>query len=431
MWKPGILGIGIKFSSILMGLVVAALLAQILGPKEYGLYSVAFAAMTILAVPSRLGLPNFVVREVAGAVAGDTPALLRRIVAAALMLVAVSSAVVLGLAFAWTGLVHDMSSYGETLLIGLCLVPILAVTVVLGAALRGMGRLVAGLLPEQVVRYVLLIGLLLVCTLFVDDVTAPDAMGLHVVAALLALGVTVVIWIGARPPRNRGRAPSVSMRTMLLSTGSLGVIAGAQTLNANLDILMLGYLTDAETAGLYKVASTAALLPVAGMQAINMVAMPDFARAYRDGNRQRLQDIATRCARLIVATALPASLALILGGVWMLRVMFGADYVASYLPMVILVAGQLVSALFGSVITILNMTGHERDVLKGVVIASLLNIALNAALIPPFGAVGAAAATSGTVIFWNIVLHVAVQRRLSINSALLGNRQGPQQIGVN
>jgi O-antigen/teichoic acid export membrane protein len=73
----------------------------------------------------------------------------------------------------------------------------------------------------------------------------------------------------------------------------------------------------------------------------------------------------------------------------------------------------------GSVVLILNMTGHERDTAKGVAIASGLNVTLNAVLVFFFGIVGAAAATSVSVICMNLILaRLAYLRTGYIPSAL-------------
>jgi O-antigen/teichoic acid export membrane protein len=70
----------------------------------------------------------------------------------------------------------------------------------------------------------------------------------------------------------------------------------------------------------------------------------------------------------------------------------------------------------GSVAQLLNMTGHERDMARGVVIAAISNIVLNAVLIPPFGMQGAAIATATTLLIWNYLLYRDVKYRLGIET---------------
>lgn len=409
--------IAVKFVSILAGFISVAILARVLQPEEYGIYSVVFATVTILAVPSQLGLPNFVVREVARAGVDGSPARTRQIVRAATQLVLISSGVVIALAFAWTFLTKASPTYAETLIIGFLIVPVMAMTAVLGSVLRGLGYPVSGLLPDQVLRQVVFCVFILAWVLFVGSLSSLSAMSLHLAGALVAMAIAAFGWLWLRPGgEDRSPPTDLSMRTMILSTGILGIVGGAQVISSNLDVIMLGALADSRAAGLYKVASAVALLPVAGLQAINMVMMPAFARLHREGNREKLENVSVRTAQITFGIAAPISLVLILLGPWILELGFGAEYAVSYGPMVILVIGQLVNAAFGSVITILNMTGHELDTLKGVMVAFVVNIVLNAALIPFFGAWGAAIASSSTVVVWKIILFQYVRRRLSITT---------------
>jgi len=70
----------------------------------------------------------------------------------------------------------------------------------------------------------------------------------------------------------------------------------------------------------------------------------------------------------------------------------------------------------GSVGALLNMTGHERDTLRGVAIAAVANVVLGLALIPLFGLEGAALATAATLIIWNLLLRQAVWGRIRIET---------------
>src|SRR5690606_19523202 len=95
-----------------------------------------------------------------------------------------------------------------------------------------------------------------------------------------------------------------------------------------------------------------------------------------------------------------AGIAIIIGGLfcvfgeWILGFLFGNQYEAAYLPLVILTVGQLGNALFGSVGALLNMTGHERDTLSGMFVALLANLLIGVLLIPDLGMVGAAIASA-------------------------------------
>jgi O-antigen/teichoic acid export membrane protein len=91
--------------------------------------------------------------------------------------------------------------------------------------------------------------------------------------------------------------------------------------------------------------------------------------------------------------------------------------VAAHGPLVILAGGQLVNAGMGSVASLLNMTGHERDTTRIILMAALLNLTLNFTLTPLWGTLGAATATAVTLIVWNVVMWRAVKRRIGIHAS--------------
>jgi len=64
------------------------------------------------------------------------------------------------------------------------------------------------------------------------------------------------------------------------------------------------------------------------------------------------------------------------------------------------------------------MTGYEKDTALGLAISAVLNVLLNLILIPKFSMAGAAAATSISMIVWNLLLWCLVWKRLGIDSSV-------------
>jgi len=103
----------------------------------------------------------------------------------------------------------------------------------------------------------------------------------------------------------------------------------------------------------------------------------------------------------------------------MLLSLFGADFVAGYPALIILTAGMIVNAAAGPVGLLLNMTGHQRLCAKIFGTSALINVVLNALLIPQLGIVGAALATAATMILWNLWLLIMVARKLDLHPSLI------------
>lgn len=93
---------------------------------------------------------------------------------------------------------------------------------------------------------------------------------------------------------------------------------------------------------------------------------------------------------------------------------FGSEFTRGAVALAILSAAQLVNAFTGPANSLLNMTGHEVDQLKAMTVGVLINIVLNALLIPHWDIVGAAVATGTSLIVWNVLLVALAGQRLHI-----------------
>ncbi|MGB8274445.1 MAG: polysaccharide biosynthesis C-terminal domain-containing protein, partial [Alphaproteobacteria bacterium] len=173
-------------------------------------------------------------------------------------------------------------------------------------------------------------------------------------------------------------------------------------------------------AGIYAVAIRAAELLTFVLAAVNTVIAPRVASYYYQGDSVRLQRLLSASARRALLLTLPLGLMLIIAGPWLLNTVFGAEYAPGAIAMAILAGAQLVNVAAGSVGLVLNMTGHERITAWGVGLAAILNIALNALLIPLWGIEGAAIATASSLVAWNLILWLAVRRHLGLRPSALG-----------
>ncbi len=196
-----------------------------------------------------------------------------------------------------------------------------------------------------------------------------------------------------------------------------------QLINGRTDVLTLGFFrTDAEI-GIYRVASQMAAVVVFALLAVNMTQGPHIAHLFSKGDMQMLQRMVTRSAQAVMLFALPVVLVIVFFGEFIIRTVFGPEFESAYIPLVILCVGQLVNASMGSVGNLLNMTGHERDTTKSILVAAIVNVALNLSLVPVWGIIGAAVATACTLIVWNVIMWHKVRTRIGIEPSLFFRRR--------
>jgi O-antigen/teichoic acid export membrane protein len=417
--RGGFWSLVIKLLSTLMALLTAVVLARALGAEGFGIYSFIFAVVSILAIPAQMGLPNLVVRETARAHVSEQWDVMKGLWRwSSLTALGMSIALmVVGGTAAWLFAPQLGPLQSQTLWWGLLLVPLVALGNLRGAALRGLRRVVQGQLPEFVLRPALLISAVLLLVLVSGAPLAPDRiMAFHVGASVIAFFIGAILLWRARPS---GLAAECHMQinasAWLKSTIPLALISGMDVIGQNISVIVLGMFGSHDDAAFFRVAVQCALVAGFLSTIAKLLTAPYISQLHALGDRSRMQRLVAISARITFSFSLLASIVFLVAGGPLIYLLFGAEFRASTVPLYILLLAQLTGA-FGSLsITLLNMTGHERDTAKATAIAVLINCACALVLCPFFGATGAALATFASVAVWQPFLWHRVHQRLGIN----------------
>ena len=407
-----VLGTGISF-------MVSVLLARTLGADGYGAYAFSMSVALLLLVPVSFGLPHLTVREVASLSGTSSWGRLKGHLFRADQILILTSLGIGGtgafLLYA-TDLVHVEPGLRQTLAWALPLLPLLGFERVHGAALRGLRSVVKGQIPTSIIRP-LTLALTVVSLRVLTDakLTPPNAMALHLVGGVVAVTVAT-IWLYRALATKVGHARTQfgELRTARMAVPFLGLDV-LLALNSQVDILLLGLLIPASDVGVYRVALGVALFISVFLSTTNIVVQPEVARLYSDQRFGEVQLLVTAQARVVTMATIPFALFFVIAGTPFLRVIYGSQYLDAYVPLVILMTGQVVSVIAGPVGLVLNMTGHERETIRGQVLATVWAVLANVALIPHWGLVGAAVAHASAVALWNLYLGIRVRRTVGIS----------------
>ena len=401
-----------------LGFASSILLTNLLGATSYGAYALAFAWVNLLTIPAVLGLGELLVREVSvyrtKEAWGHLKGILRWANSAALLAALLIAS--LATLIVWNAQGFSTSSFAP--IIAFSSLPLAALTLVRQAALRGLNHVIAGQVPEMLVRPLLLIGFVVGAYLLLgSSFNVAWAVGMSVVAAGIAFLVGAWLLRRALAREVTQAIPQYQMGTWLRSALPFLLIGGVLIINARTDIIMLGFLGTQEEVGIYSVATRGAALIAFVLAAVNAALSPVIAKLYAQGERGRLEATIRRTTRIIFLCSLPIALGLILFGGPFLRI-FGPEFPAGHAALAVLSLGFLVDAAAGSVGQMLNMTGHERDSAKAIGTSAILNVILNLLLIPRLGMVGAATATATSMAVYNTLLAAFVYKRFGFYSIL-------------
>jgi O-antigen/teichoic acid export membrane protein len=403
--------------------LVGIQLARALGVSGYGYYGIAMAIITIATIPSALGMPKLVTREVAAADArGDLDGMVGVLRWADRMSWRISAFVGGGVAVAGlAALIFRSSGLGAALLLGAPMIALLPLANIRAGALRGLHQVVRSQGSTVLFRPMFLSILLFGAALLGWPLNAPIAVALNSVTAAGALMLTS-FWLAGLLPKNIERQRSQG-RTWLASSIPMALSDAAQTLQLQTAILLMGLLSSTAEVGLLRVAMSTAVISAIPVTVVNAVVLPSFSKLHASGNNKQLQQLVTHSARLQFSGVFLLTLPLLLAAGPLLSIVFGSAFAPAATTLQILAAGQLISAGFGPNAALLNMTGHERRVTRAVLSALLVNVMLLVVLGRSFGGVGAAIAIVAGQTCWNLFLWLDARRLLSVETSLMGARR--------
>jgi O-antigen/teichoic acid export membrane protein len=401
--------------------VLAVVLARLMGAESYGLYVYVVSIASLIGLFVQFGLPLLAVREVASAVASKSFERLNKFRAWSTKTLLVSSAVSVSLAisaFLLFKTSFDSKLTSTVFVVGL-MIFVIAVFRLHSSFLKGLERVQISQLLEFLLQpLILLITLVIVAALYSINLDVEKVILVSLCSWLAVLAMCLCFVSYYWPASTAISEVAGSTAAWSTSAFKFMMLGSLTLINMQADLVLIGILSDYEQVGLYKVVSATAGFLVLGTSALNAVAAPKFARLYALKDAQELERVAAIVAWIGFAFAMCGLLTLGFFGSSLIPLVFGEEFAGGKLPLVILCAAQVVNAAIGSVGFMLNMTGNERDSMFAMLVAVLINVALNLVLIPKHGAVGAAMASATSIVFWNLLLFYKVRIRVGINTSI-------------
>jgi O-antigen/teichoic acid export membrane protein len=385
------------------------ILTRLLGAKLYGLYALANTVVTVITIPSSLGLPTSMVHFVASYAETGKWDKLRWVLKAAFRAVFFSSILgailVLALSpwashalFKKDGLLLPLSGLAVAL-------PFLALYLVCSGGLQGLKAIRGKVFIERIAHPLFFSVLLVAGGFWFRSLEYVLVCFFLAAGGVLALGL---FWLARRFKAIPAPAPAAPDWKHLLSF-SMPVMA-MQFLNYFIlwsDILVMGMFWDAKEVGIYAIASRLATAVSMPTEALGASLAPSFSGLTGKGDMAGLKRLFHTSTRWTMLLAGVLCTGLVLGGLPILHV-FGKDFRAGFWALCILAGGQMFSACFGANGILITMSGHPKANMANAIFIGLGNLGLQLFLVPRFGAVGAATAAALSMVVLNVTRAVEI-----------------------
>ncbi len=181
------------------------------------------------------------------------------------------------------------------------------------------------------------------------------------------------------------------------------------------DTLMVWLIAGTSDVGLYRTAVTLAMIGEVPAVAVNTMFQPIVAELVQAEDPEQLRKVVRIVTRWMVMLAAPIYLTIYVG----IEVALSAwkpEYASSADALAILLWGQAAYVLAVPVTALIPMSGRAKLNLANSGSAALLNVGLNALLIPNWGIEGAATATGITLAAWSAWRIVQVKVLLDVQA---------------
>jgi lipopolysaccharide/colanic/teichoic acid biosynthesis glycosyltransferase/O-antigen/teichoic acid export membrane protein len=196
--------------------------------------------------------------------------------------------------------------------------------------------------------------------------------------------------------------PALALARRVASFGIRSELASIlQLLNLRLDVLMVGALAGPGPLGIYFVAHRYAELLRLPPVALSFVLQPRYSALHPEERRTTARHLAPRAVVLTLAGALPLALC-----AFVIPLIYGDAFRVAVLPAQILLIGLAPEGL--AAVSSAYLYGTGRPGLSSLAMAAGLSVTagMDLLLIPPFGTVGAAVASSAAYLATTLLLAV-------------------------
>ena len=368
-----------------------------LGVGDYGLVSLGFAALSVVAILSLVGMQSGVVRYVSFYKGREDKGRIKGTIISALR-ITLPLSLILALILFWQANWLSIHFFHDA-----TLTPILRVFSIGIPFLVLTSNFLSATIGFQDMRYSVYTQYIFQEPLKLALIVILLALGFGVLGAAWGWVITLITtsflafyFLEKKVfPIFRTGVKAVSVDKELLSFSLPLLFASiAGLIMGWTDTLMLGYFSSSGDVGIYNAALPTAQVISAIPGAFVAIFFPVVSELYARNKIDDLRRTYTAVTKWMLSLIFPALLLVLLFPQQVIGILFGAEYIAGATALWILVLGFAVGAVLGPAGAILQTYGRTKTIMMTTYIGAAVNFLLNFLLIPIYGINGAAIATA-------------------------------------
>ena len=233
----------------------------------------------------------------------------------------------------------------------------------------------------------------------------------------VAIISTIYLVIYFSKIKNDNTHIEITFKHIINRSGPMAISAITYLLMQSVDVILLSKYSSFKMVAFYSVAIKLTTIISLVLASVNTVYAPTFSELFNSKKIEGLRTTIKRSTRLIFMLTSPAILLVFIFSEFILN-LFGPEYILAKNSLYVLLIGQTINAFCGSVGVYMNMTNKQNILQKILLVAFGLNLGLNLLLIPKYGILGAAIATTTSTIFWNVLTTIYIYKKDKVKTYL-------------
>ena len=404
-------GVAIVFFGLVisqfLGYLTRLVMVRFYGIEDYGLFTLGNAVLGIAVVVSMLGMHEAITRFVSFYSGKKDPDKVRAVIKSGIKLTLPVSILMALLIIAFSDVIanrfFDEPALGPLLWAFAAMVPLSVLFTNLISVLRGFQLMKYKVYFEDILKSVATLALFF--AFFMMGFGIIGAVFSYLIGFVITISVALFVVLRKFPAiRAKTRKVSVN-REMLMFAWPLMIAAYIKTVMSWTDTIVLGFFGMAFDVGLYNIAMPTAGIIFMVAVAFRLMLNPVLSELHAKENEGETRTVFRSTSKWIFAITFPMMLLFMLFPDNILGILFGAEAMGASMPLVILTLGFFTLSFIGASSIMLFVIGKTRTIMANTIVATAVNFALNMALIPSMGIIGAAVATASSLILLS-VLHI-------------------------
>lgn len=405
-----------------VGLISTVVLARIMSISDYGTYAYTLSIATLGGVFASCGTPTVITREIARCIALNDMQSIKGMLIFSNLLVSIGVTVVGAIILVghYEFNFYSTSEYSVCLLgSAILILYLLQLRTIVISTLNGFSKQMQQAIPALFGSLFFLLELSVIKA--ANLIAAPLTV---ILLQCLSLGIVLLLQFNqvqrlALWHKIRTSSAVFRWRKWLQESFKFLGAGVAFTINAQIDIFLLGTIRGPASVAPYQVGTKAASVLVIALGALSSVYQPLISKAYFSGDWRDVQKKVKSISRAgFISAVLFAAITVpfrnsIIGTV------FGYRYLSAAPVLVVLTCARLVNASVGAVGPYLGMTEKGGTLLVVLTLESILNVAGNLVLIPRYGAIGAAFVTGISMMIVNVGAAIYIYQKFKVNTCFV------------